>query len=721
LTSRARTCVDPRGKVFEAKGESVRGKHWAVAAAAIATTAVAPVGATADPGEAAPSVAAVSTRAEYVTGGDVLVRVAVHDEGAAKHLRIERNGTDVTSSFQQMADGSLLGLVGGLAVGENEITARANGQGRGLPPGRGTTLHVVNHSKNGPLFSGPQQLPFFCETQAFGLGPAQDAWCNAPTQVSYRYRTTGGTFATLADPTTRPADLAQTTVNGRTVDYIVRLERGTIDRAVYELAALYDPAAPPSPFRAEPGWNDRLVYTYGGGCNVGYHQGASTGGVLNDLFLSRGYAVASSSLNVLDNNCSDVISAEVTLMVKEHFIETYGIPAHTIGWGGSGGAIQQHMIGNNYPGILDGIVPAISFTEALGLQTVGDCRLFFTFFANPANAAGWTAAQRNAATGYGTYNSCVNWHLAFASRLNAEEACPSAVPPAFRYTPANPTGIKCTSVEQVATQLGRNPANGFAWNPGDNVGVQYGLHAVNAGVITPEQFVRLNEAIGGYNFAGVVVAQRTTADPIGLRRGYETGRIADGSMGLAETPILDIRTYTDLLADIHTRVWSFTMRERLQKANGTTGNHVMFVANNAGSAAMNVEALARMDQWLTAIGMDGAAGSRAEKVLRNRPAGLGDTCWNGATRIEEAFSYQLAGQCETLFPTFAETRMAAGAPLANDTFKCALKPLDFAGYAVTFTPAQQARLTAAFPSGVCDWSRLGPEQRAPLGTWIDYR
>jgi Tannase-like family of unknown function (DUF6351) len=83
-----------------------------------------------------------------------------------------------------------------------------------------------------------------------------------------------------------------------------------------------------------------LVYTFGGGCNAGYHQGASTGGVLNDLFLAQGYAVASSSLNVLDNNCGPIISAEAAMMVKEHFIETYGPVLHTIGWGGSGGAIQ---------------------------------------------------------------------------------------------------------------------------------------------------------------------------------------------------------------------------------------------------------------------------------------------------------------------------------------------------------------------------------------------
>ena len=145
-----------------------------------------------------------------------------------------------------VTSGSLLGLVSGLSNGPHTILARANGNGKGAPPGRSARLDVANHPITGPRFSGPQQQPFFCETVQAGLGPATDAACSAPTQVVYRYRTTAGAFAPLADPTTRPADLAQTTtIDGRTVDYIVRLERGTIVRAVYEMAALYDPAAPP--------------------------------------------------------------------------------------------------------------------------------------------------------------------------------------------------------------------------------------------------------------------------------------------------------------------------------------------------------------------------------------------------------------------------------------------------------------------------------------------
>jgi hypothetical protein len=700
-------------------GPRTRLVRLALAAAAVLTAGLLPAGA-GGAGGGHVTIEALSTLPQYVSGGNVLVEVRGDD---AEDLRIELNGDDVSSDFRAMPDGSLRGLVDGLALGENKIVARPVNR-RGVARGRVALLRVENHPLSGPLFSGPQQEPFFCETVQNGLGPALDEDCFAPTQVRYHYRTTAGAFAALADPTVKPANLAQTTtIDGRTVDYIVRVEKGVIDRGVYEIAALHDPAAPPSPFSDEPGWNGRLVYTFGGGCNVGYHQGTGNGGVLTDLFLSRGYAVASSSLNVYDNNCSEVISGEVALMVKEHFAETYGKPVHTIGWGGSGGAIQQHLIGNNYPGILDGIVPAASFQDSITLGTVPDCRLVSLYFGSPAGvAAGWTPAQRAAATGFGTANSCLFWHLAFASRTNALEACPAAVPVPARYHPVtNPGGIKCTSFEQIATQLGRNPANGFAWRPLDNVGLQYGLAAVQSGAITPEQFVSLNENVGGFDFIGNVVPQRVEADPIGLERGYQTGRVNTGGLGLASTPIIDLRQYTDLPGgDIHTRVHSFVMRQRLLDANGTYANQVMLVANAGGAGAASVEALTQMEAWLSAIGADDDPGTAAARVIRNRPAALTDACWAGATKIAEPFGILGGGTCAGLYPTFAETRTIAGSPLASDVFKCRLKRLDFDDYDVEFTADQQARLESTFPTGVCDWRKKGVSQADPKRAWLDY-
>jgi Tannase-like family of unknown function (DUF6351) len=63
-------------------------------------------------------------------------------------------------------------------------------------------------------------------------------------------------------------------------------------------------------------------------------------------------------------------------------------------------------------------------------------------------------------------------------------------------------------------------------------------------------------------------------------------------------------------------------------------------------------------------------------------------------------------------------RQVAGGPLAENILKCQLKPLNPVDYgSISFTSAQWARLQAAFPDGVCDWTRPGVGQqpaRSPL-------
>jgi hypothetical protein len=397
--------------------------------------------------------------------------------------------------------------------------------------------------------------------------------------------------------------------------------------------------------------------------------------------------------------------------------------AHTIGWGGSGGAIQQYDIADNYPGILDGIIPTVSFPDAVTTSgTVGDCRLLNRYFtANPD----YTTTQKNAVSGYGSWGSCVNWDRLFASRGNATEACPPAIPAAYLYHPVtNPGGIKCTSAEQLVTQLGRDPATGFARSYVDNTGVQYGLAALRAGQITPEQFVDLNEKVGGFDVAGNVVAARNVADPLALSRAYRSGLVLSGTGGLGTTPVIDLRAYTDAVDDIHTRFWSFTARQRLVDAfgaSGARGQVILTYPYTLTGGNPQAYALAAMDRWLTAMGTDDRPGSDRSRMLRSRPADLADGCWTAAgERVVEHATWQGPGTCNALYPSFADTRIAAGAPLRNDVLKCRLTRLDFRAYPAAFTDAQQARLRAVFPGGVCDYSRPGVGHRPIAGVWQSY-
>src|SRR6185295_1664766 len=78
------------------------------------------------------------------------------------------------------------------------------------------------------------------------------------------------------------------------------------------------------------------------------------------------------------------------------------------------------------------------------------------------------------------------------------------LPAALVYDPVtNPTGTRCGDP-------GIAPGSTRALSTNDNVGVQYGLNALLAGQITPEEFVTLNEKIGGVDADSNPTASRST-------------------------------------------------------------------------------------------------------------------------------------------------------------------------------------------------------------------
>ena len=670
----------------------------------------------------------LSNRAELISGGDALIRVDVPADVAVGSVKVTVNNTDVTNALRADESGhTLTGVVKGLANGSNVVAASttANSSAR---------LTIVNHPVTGPIFTGPKEQPFICETQNFKLlaggtlGPSLDTNCSIATRVDYVYRSTaGGDLKPLADPKNPPSDVAQTTTSlGQTVPYIVRIETGTINRAIYEIAMLHNPAREPAPdFATKPtGWNGRLIYTFGGGCSNGwYHQAVTTGGVDDDAKIGKGYAVASSSLNVAGNNCDEVLSAETMMMVKERFIEAYGLPKFTIGYGGSGGSYQQHVIAEAYPGLLDGIMPSSSFpdmTQALA-TTSTDSRLLDHYFATLATKP-YTDEEKRAIIGYVSVANMMEMSKNRASRIAPTEDCPDVLPAALRYDAVkNPKGARCTIYDHDINVLGRDPKTGFARRPLDNVGIQYGLAAVNAGRITKEQFLDLNEKIGGFDIDAVMVPQRTVADLEAIRNAYRSGVVTNGGGGLATIPILEYRNYVDNdpRGNVHLRYHSFSMRARLLKANGQTDNDVMLLAmpgNNLYPVALN-----QMDRWLTRISEDASSDPQIAKIRRAKPEDLTDACWTTGPNPQKIVEKQVygSGQCEQLYPSASFPRGVAGAPIAADVMKCQVKQIDKADYKVTFTADEMTRLNKVFAGGVCDWSKPGVGQQVP-SPWLTF-
>lgn len=690
----------------------------------------------------------LSNRPDKLSGGDALIRIGLPDPAAAEGLRVRLNDTDVTGAFRPSDNGrSLVGLVEGLKEGRNRLIAQAKGSGPAW-------LVLVSHPLSGPVFAGPKQEPFVCETNEFQvypgggtLGEPLDENCTVERRVDYLYRTQSGQFLPY-DPQVPPGDLTMTTtLDGATVPYVVRLETGVINRAIYQTAVLDDPTRPgPSTVLRDGAWNGRLVYNFGGGCRSGwYRQGSSTGGVLDHRELSRGFATASASLNVFGNNCDDLLAAETMMMVKERFIETYGRPRYTIGWGCSGGSYQQHQIGDNYPGLLDGIVPSCSFPEVgFGTAyTLADSRLLWHYYQNAG--VEWTEEQLRAASGFGVFATVANLDNG-AARLDPVPGRPdrasaefdASVDASLRYHPTdNPRGARATIYDHAVNSYGIDPQTGFARRPLDNVGVQYGLEALNAGQISTAQFLDLNEKIGGMDIDANFTAQRMTADLRATRAAYRTGRMLNGGGGLASMPILDYdQLYTDLQpgGDIHLKFHHFSTRERLREANGHIDNHVMWSGggNAADDAAypgrvayIQDRALEAMDRWLARITADTSPAPRAEKVVRNKPADLQDGCWTREATPDfiaepQRFGGPGTSACNDLYPAFPSPRMVAGGPIESNIIKCELKAVDPRDYSVDFSSADYARLTRIFPTGVCNWEVPGVGQTDLAGTWLGY-
>jgi len=681
-------------------------------------------------------IAVVSSQPYLVSGGDALVRVT-SPQGVAAGTTVLLNGEDASSSFH--ADGeSLLGLVEGLNLGSNTLEVGE------------TQLELTNYPITGPMISGPHEQPFVCGTTEANValtgesrGDPLDENCSAPTRVDYVYYSTSGEFIPLPQGQ-RPADIAETTtMDGETLPFIVRVQTGTVNRAIYSSAMLHDPAGPaPDPWTRSAGWNGKLVYTHGGGCQAGWHvQGNNAPGVLNAGLLGDGYALTSSSLNVYGNNCSDLLAAESHMMVKERFVESYGVPVYTLALGCSGGSYQSSQTADNYPGVFDGILVSCSFPDVLSgsTMTLSDVRLLEFFFEKTARGL-FDKEQQRAVSGFrewanlsGLSKSAARLDPVFDPKAAPEEQGGEikdydALREA-RYDPkTNPDGFRATVYDHAINSLGMDPETGFAGRPLDNVGIQYGLATLNEGVISKEQFLRLNEGIGGYDADANHVAARHEANANAARAAKGGGRILYGGGGLATTPIIDYRSYTDDRpnGDIHMIVHQFSTRERLIAANGHADNQVMLVGGEWGFTddSPDLRMLFRqMDAWLNAIAEDDSNAELAHKVVNNKPAALAEGCWDTTVEPRKWIAQKLTadntGKCGELYPVFGTPRLVAGAPLANDIVKCQLKPVTPSDYQVEFTAAELARLGKTFPEGACDWSK--PDVYAGyLGTWRSF-
>jgi hypothetical protein len=662
----------------------------------------------------------LSSQPDRVSGDDARIRVTPAKGGSVADLRVRIGDKDVTGQLTADRTGRE-GVVKGFVEGTNTLTASGAG---------GTTASQLIRAwpLAGPIISGPQLALLACSTDAVGLGPATGPDCSAPVRVTRRYIGTDQQLHDLAaDATQPPADVATATIGGKRVPLYVRYEQGTINRSIYEIASI--DTTPGDSEAGGPGWNGTLIYRTGDGCGATFGQGASSATALDPVELAKGYALATATLDTGAVQCNDVLAAETAMMVKERAIEELGRPRATIGEGIGQGAALLHLMVQNYPGVVDGVVAALPFADTLTtVSGATDCGLLLHAYADPA-LTGLTDAQRQAISGFASPATCGQWQAQVGQILDPAVGCDPKIAASDIFSTANKGGVRCTLQDANRNQYGIDPKTGFAERPLDDVGVQFGLDALNAGTITPDQFLALNRSVGGYDVNGVFQNQRHAATPGVVARAYETGRVANGGGDLLGAPMIEINVDADATGDVHDQSRAFALRDRLARGGGIDSvpglqiwtrpadgvDPAAAVGSGPGGKGYSAEAVAVMDQWLRALGKDRRGGSRDAQLARTRPDAAVDNCvLPGASSPTSGVKvYEKGGPCSAAYPVATSPRVASGGPKTDDVLKCELKPVDPSDYKTRFTSAQATRLQQVFPQGVCDYSQAGVGATAP--------
>lgn len=649
-----------------------------------------------------------------------------------------------------------------------------------------------------PLFAGPLEYPFMCRSEEAELGQplvdnqegagvkvyAEDTDgnktnqlvgyskdCSLKTRVSYIYkRKNSDKFY----PLNNVKDIASIDINGRKVDYILRMETGTINRHPYILLALKGENETPDRPDAS-NWNKKLIYYFRGGVGIGKRQGKlGLESILENLEeqLSLGYAVIHSTANQTSNHYDIWLAEDTALRVKRQFVALYGEPEYTVGIGGSGGGLQQYLLAQNNPDVIDAAIPQYSYPDMV-TQTnyVLDCELMEYYFdVTASDNPKWNDwSNRQFIEGLNAKDTAFNkytWIKLAADIISLKKPdvtlgsseCANAwrgLTPLIlnpRY-PQLPTDI--SEHVQSQTQLnywdnlkyfyGTDP-QGYARVSWGNEGVQYGLRALQQGKISSEEFLHLNHNIGSWKKpqdmqneyfwflgrdpdtsakrfspwsqhnmqlspdGGKTPAPRTRADTKAIAAAFHSGQVFIGKINI---PVIDLRHYLEDELDMHHSIASFQTRARIIEHQGHANNQIIWMTRKPHLP--NQLALDVIDEWMKNIKQ------YADKsIIENKPATAIDTCFtkhgeviaSGEHVWDGDWNNKPQGDCYKRYPPYSTSRLVAGENIKGDRFSCALQTIQQAIDKGVYLPVDmqpyKQQLETVFPRGVCDYSQPDP-------------
>ncbi len=631
-----------------------------------------------------------------------------------------------------------------------------------------------------PLFAGPLQYPFLCQTEESYLGqPLVDNQdkigipvyatttkqsnshpigyskdCLLPTRVHYYYnRKNTKKFYPIEEANN---DIAKVLINGAEKDFIVRVESGTINRFIYVIAMLKGDNDNINKVDLSP-WNKVLIYQFNGGIGIGFNQGKiKIKKILRHRHnqIAQGYAVAYSTGNETDNNFNIWLQEDTALRVKKQFQAAYADPIYTVGIGGSGGGLQQYLLAQNRPGLLNAAIPQYSYPDMI-TQTVYalDCDpMEYYFDVTDRHNSYWQHWENRTQIEGLSAKSMSNPPYANAYRLAKI---------LNGYWPSAPKGIsECSHSWRGPAQVVVNPrfhvnffryhkdvyrrthwshwedvnaiygkSNGFAQTTWDNVGVQYGLEALQQKTISIDSFLDINKKIGGWRSAQRMKkarlwfidgrsdlsdfslwshhninlrwkkdrpAARTQGNIDAIEAAYRSGMVFLGKMDI---PTIDIRHYLDTEQDMHHSFASLSARKRIIDSIGNADNHRIWVSHKDNN--ITDRAFDEMHLWMLH--------KKSHQVTDSCFDNQGNIIAQGGNVWDGQWNNKASGACTKTYPPFKTSRQVAGEDAKGMILKCQLQSVNNAisnnVYGGIDMSNRQEELQMIFPQGVCDYHR----------------
>ncbi|KAJ5564279.1 hypothetical protein N7513_000521 [Penicillium frequentans] len=540
------------------------------------------------------NVSVISAIHGIVTGDKALVLVS-----GVKSNRptLKLNDFDESDNLQPVPEDTSKwkGVLTGFAVGSNKLLATDTGVE--------ATAVVRGFPIQGPVFSGPHIQPWMSTTEQNDLGPAVDNHCNAPTITKYYYMDAQTSQFLPYDQGSPQIRISWLTLRR------MQALRSLILSGMKKELQIEDQSV------LQTGLTPGMRYT-----------------VFLDMALRRGFMVARSTQMQSATNSDSVRAAESILMLKQHVMVHYGEIKYTLASGPSGASIMQQMIANQYPGLLQGIMPLSSVHSSWYVPGICIESMLLEHYWSESSPALWSDSKaRLAVDGHVDHDVRDFWNTVFGSEKTGgvDPTQGTGLESNETYNSrSNPAGARGTLQDYQVNYLGKRSRSewtpmeaeinrGFASLPWDNEGIQYGLNALLNHQISVEQFLDLNQKVGGVDIDGKYISSRTVASPETIERLHRCGLIND-FRHLAEVAILDLRCQEreDPIRS-HTQFHTWVSKMGLTRAQGHAENQAIWMCPGFKTVQGPPEAaFVFMDSWLSAAHKDTADLPLAEKIRK---------------------------------------------------------------------------------------------------------